>query len=157
MDGEYMSCDDLETLTGTKASTWRYWAMTGEGPRQLQTRTPPRLETLHRDGMARPTGNRHRVRRRSLHRCTVGECDKPMHARGMCGACYRRWRLYGSPRGGKQVRRQPAECLVSQCHRRPSAHDLCAAHATRWHRTGGDPLPHTPIRKRRTLKQMIQP
>ena len=32
MDNEYLSCVDLETLTGTKASTWRYWAMTGEGP-----------------------------------------------------------------------------------------------------------------------------
>jgi prophage regulatory protein len=32
MDNEYMSCADLEALTGTKASTWRYWAMNGEGP-----------------------------------------------------------------------------------------------------------------------------
>lgn len=32
MDGEYLSCTDLETLTGTKASTWRYWASIGEGP-----------------------------------------------------------------------------------------------------------------------------
>jgi predicted DNA-binding transcriptional regulator AlpA len=32
MDNEYMSCTDLEALTGTKASTWRYWAMIGEGP-----------------------------------------------------------------------------------------------------------------------------
>ncbi|MGH6683964.1 MAG: helix-turn-helix transcriptional regulator [Pseudolabrys sp.] len=29
---EYLDSDDLETLTGTKASTWRYWAMIGEGP-----------------------------------------------------------------------------------------------------------------------------
>lgn len=32
MDSEYLSCTDLETLTGTKASTWRYWAMIGAGP-----------------------------------------------------------------------------------------------------------------------------
>jgi predicted DNA-binding transcriptional regulator AlpA len=32
MDNEYMSCTDLENLTGTKASTWRYWAMMGHGP-----------------------------------------------------------------------------------------------------------------------------
>ena len=29
---DYLSSSDLEALTGTKASTWRYWAMTGEGP-----------------------------------------------------------------------------------------------------------------------------
>ena len=28
---EYLSADQLEQLTGTKASTWRYWAMIGEG------------------------------------------------------------------------------------------------------------------------------
>nr|WP_111509545.1 DNA-binding protein [Mycobacterium kyogaense] len=31
-DNEYLSCHDLEALTGTKASTWRYWAMIGQGP-----------------------------------------------------------------------------------------------------------------------------
>lgn len=29
---EYLSSDDLEALTGTKASTWRYWAHMGVGP-----------------------------------------------------------------------------------------------------------------------------
>jgi predicted DNA-binding transcriptional regulator AlpA len=32
MDNNYLSSTDLEALTGTKASTWRYWAATGEGP-----------------------------------------------------------------------------------------------------------------------------
>jgi prophage regulatory protein len=32
MDAEFLSAPDLETLTGTKASTWRYWAMIGHGP-----------------------------------------------------------------------------------------------------------------------------
>lgn len=32
MDTEYLSCEDLEALTGTAASTWRYWAHRGEGP-----------------------------------------------------------------------------------------------------------------------------
>nr|WP_157681543.1 helix-turn-helix domain-containing protein [Mycobacterium sp. JS623] len=27
-----MGAKDLEALTGTKASTWRYWANIGEGP-----------------------------------------------------------------------------------------------------------------------------
>jgi len=32
MENDYLSCTDLERLTGTKASTWRYWAMIGAGP-----------------------------------------------------------------------------------------------------------------------------
>jgi prophage regulatory protein len=32
MDAEYLSAPDLERLTGTKASTWRYWAHIGCGP-----------------------------------------------------------------------------------------------------------------------------
>jgi predicted DNA-binding transcriptional regulator AlpA len=33
---DYMSSDDLEELTGIKASTWRYWASIGEGPASLK-------------------------------------------------------------------------------------------------------------------------
>jgi predicted DNA-binding transcriptional regulator AlpA len=32
MDSEYLDSVDLEGLTGTPASTWRYWAHIGEGP-----------------------------------------------------------------------------------------------------------------------------
>jgi predicted DNA-binding transcriptional regulator AlpA len=32
LDAEYLDSLDLEELTGTKASTWRYWASIGEGP-----------------------------------------------------------------------------------------------------------------------------
>lgn len=32
MESEYLSSVQLEELTGTKASTWRYWAAKGEGP-----------------------------------------------------------------------------------------------------------------------------
>lgn len=32
MDNEYLSAPELETLTGTPASTWRYWAHIGSGP-----------------------------------------------------------------------------------------------------------------------------
>jgi hypothetical protein len=31
-DRELLGARDLEALTGTKASTWRYWASIGEGP-----------------------------------------------------------------------------------------------------------------------------
>jgi prophage regulatory protein len=29
---EFVDAAELETLTGTKASTWRYWAYIGTGP-----------------------------------------------------------------------------------------------------------------------------
>ncbi len=32
MDSEILDSLELEELTGTKASTWRYWASVGEGP-----------------------------------------------------------------------------------------------------------------------------
>lgn len=32
MDREIVGALDLEKLTGTKASTWRYWASIGTGP-----------------------------------------------------------------------------------------------------------------------------
>ncbi|MCV7441231.1 DNA-binding protein [Mycobacterium paraense] len=32
MDRELVSAVDLEKLTGTRASTWRYWASMGTGP-----------------------------------------------------------------------------------------------------------------------------
>jgi len=32
LSNEYMTAAELEAFTGTKASTWRYWAHIGEGP-----------------------------------------------------------------------------------------------------------------------------
>jgi prophage regulatory protein len=32
MEPEFLSSLDLEKLTGTKDSTWRYWASNGTGP-----------------------------------------------------------------------------------------------------------------------------
>lgn len=32
VESEFFSSMDLEKLTGTRASTWRYWASIGQGP-----------------------------------------------------------------------------------------------------------------------------
>lgn len=32
MSKDYLNADDLEAMTGTPASTWRYWAHIGTGP-----------------------------------------------------------------------------------------------------------------------------
>jgi prophage regulatory protein len=36
METELCNAVQLEGLTGTKASTWRYWAMIGQGPRSFK-------------------------------------------------------------------------------------------------------------------------
>ena len=36
MDREIVGALELEQLTGTKASTWRYWASIGEGPESFR-------------------------------------------------------------------------------------------------------------------------
>ncbi len=36
MENEYLTSTDLEELTGTRASTWRYWASIGAGPRSFK-------------------------------------------------------------------------------------------------------------------------
>lgn len=36
MQKEYLDAEDLEERTGTKAATWYYWALKGEGPPSLK-------------------------------------------------------------------------------------------------------------------------
>ncbi len=36
IETEYLSSDELEARTGIPASTWRYWATLGEGPRSFK-------------------------------------------------------------------------------------------------------------------------
>jgi prophage regulatory protein len=35
MESEFCTAVDLERWTGTKASTWRYWVMIGQGPKSF--------------------------------------------------------------------------------------------------------------------------
>ena len=32
---DFLTSNDLERMTGTKASTWRYWESIGQGPRSF--------------------------------------------------------------------------------------------------------------------------
>lgn len=36
MEKKYLTAADLEQLTGTRQSTWRYWAHVGEGPPSMK-------------------------------------------------------------------------------------------------------------------------
>lgn len=36
MDSELVCAPELEKLTGTRASTWRYWAHIGTGPKSFK-------------------------------------------------------------------------------------------------------------------------
>jgi prophage regulatory protein len=33
---EYVDSEELERITGTPASTWRYWALKGQGPKSFK-------------------------------------------------------------------------------------------------------------------------
>jgi prophage regulatory protein len=35
-DAELLDSVELETLTGTPESTWRYWAISGQGPKSFK-------------------------------------------------------------------------------------------------------------------------
>ncbi len=36
MESEFCTAAQLEEWTGTKASTWRYWVLTGTGPKSFK-------------------------------------------------------------------------------------------------------------------------
>lgn len=49
VDNEFLSSADLERLTGTRASTWRYWASIGQGPASFRLgrrRVWPKVKAL---------------------------------------------------------------------------------------------------------------
>lgn len=39
-----------------------------------------------------------------MTRCKIANCDKPVHAKGLCTSHYRRWLEYGDPLGGRILR-----------------------------------------------------
>lgn len=55
--------------------------------------------------------------------CTIGECAKPLVARGMCGMHYRRWRLYGDPQHVQVIRGDAEAAFWSHVAR--DAEDKC--------------------------------
>lgn len=61
--------------------------------------------------------------------CTIENCERRVHGRGLCGAHWRRWKVYGDPLGGGPAR-QPAPrlCVVEGCDSKPHALGLCGRH-----------------------------
>lgn len=61
--------------------------------------------------------------------CTIEDCERRVHGRGLCGAHWRRWKVYGDPLGGGPARQAaPKECVVESCDRKPHARGLCSRH-----------------------------
>lgn len=70
--------------------------------------------------------------------CDVARCRAEVHARGLCGRHYYRWRTYGSPEGrgekrkregrGEKWERELRSCTVAGCSRRHVAKGLCMPH-----------------------------
>lgn len=61
-------------------------------------------------------------------RCSVGECEKPVHAKDMCSAHSTRAERYGDPLAPKVRERNEGECSVEGCDRPMRKTRLCAGH-----------------------------
>lgn len=66
--------------------------------------------------------------------CTVCNQTKPVAARGMCRACYNRWRENGTAGYVRQFRDKT--CRVEGCESRAHGQGLCTKHLQRLRRTG---------------------
>lgn len=66
--------------------------------------------------------------------CTVCGQTKPVAARGMCRACYNRWRENGTAGYVRQFRDKT--CRVEGCENRAHGQGLCTKHLQRLRRTG---------------------
>ncbi len=102
--------------------------------------------------------------------CKACKREKPVVARGLCNACYQRWRKTGTTeyqRKGKQ-----SQCQIKDCGARAISYGLCDRHRKRLERHGhtedtrpdswgakeGHPLYHTwAWMKRQRLQQEISP
>lgn len=78
--------------------------------------------------------------------CPVEGCERPILAKGLCGAHYARWKRHGDPEAGGPIRvtqRKPREknvriCAVDGCGKLVKARGWCQSHYQRW-RQHGDP------------------
>ena len=81
--------------------------------------------------------------------CAAADCDRPVKARGLCNAHYKRWRLtVGSDEVHRHVRTD-GTCSVDGCDRPHEARGFCELHYRRW-RAHGDPLVVLPTAHGRT-------
>lgn len=67
--------------------------------------------------------------------CTL--CDKPAHARGLCGTHYARWRRHGDQKL-HYPRMEDPTCTL--CDKPAHARGLCDRHYSRWRRHGDQEL-----------------
>ena len=61
MDRDFFGSTDLERRTGTKASTWRYWASIGAGPASFKLGPSPCLAKVNRARVAGRAGGCYRL------------------------------------------------------------------------------------------------
>lgn len=72
--------------------------------------------------------------------CCIGDCGRPVLARGWCGAHYRRWHKFGDPEYGAPL--SPSglgHCRIEGCREPVLRESLCPSHYGRLVRYG-DPL-----------------
>jgi HNH endonuclease len=74
--------------------------------------------------------------------CSVGDCPRPVIARGWCTKHYTRWKSTGDPLGIRKMGRRPGAvnlCSIHECDAPVAGHGWCRMHYARW-RKYGDPL-----------------
>ncbi len=89
--------------------------------------------------------------------CTLGFCDRPLHARGMCHQHYRRWLKKGDP-GGPIKEYGRAGCDVEGCTRKHYGNGLCQMHYMRMHLRAkeGDQTPVDEFSPRRHPPHVVE-
>lgn len=65
--------------------------------------------------------------------CSVDDCERLHHARGLCSAHYKRWRRCGDPLKAHKAKQW---CDVEGCQKYPRARGLCSTHYQVWQRHG---------------------
>ena len=82
--------------------------------------------------------------------CTIGDCIKPLLARGMCNMHYYRQRTYGDPNytKPKQSPQRDKTCSMDGCEKLCQANNYCSMHYQRARRHG-DPNTVFPRRNNR--------
>lgn len=68
--------------------------------------------------------------------CSIEGCEKPVKARGWCGAHYKAWRSHGDPSVNKARRAGIAPCSVVGCGKSAGSRGMCSAHYAAFRRYG---------------------
>jgi hypothetical protein len=80
----------------------------------------------------------------SIKKCSILECNKEMHAKGMCHNHYRE--SIRRANGSKAREKRPDICIAYKCTKKHYSMNYCMSHYARF-KSNGDVREHVPIKK----------